>query len=85
MNVLKYNMQFISLARYASSVVSEKSDWVYRFVVGLEIHLIIECTTAFLKPIMYNSHIQAYAQNMKDFKRLQQTAQEHDQGQYKRA
>lgn len=70
MSVQVYNMQFNSLARYVSSVVAEMSKRVNWFVVDLGQHLINECTTTSLNPIMDIARIDAYAQNLEDRKML---------------
>ncbi|XP_070045069.1 uncharacterized protein [Nicotiana tomentosiformis] len=83
MSVREYSLQFDSLARYAPSIVAERSDPVHRFVVGLGPHLINECFTAALLDSMDISRIQAYAQNLEDRKRQQY--ENRDKGQCKKS
>lgn len=71
MSVLEYSMHFNSFTRYSPSVVDEMSDRVHQFVGVFGPHLINECTIASLNPIMDIAHIQSYAQNLEDHKRLQ--------------
>nr|XP_009762399.1 PREDICTED: uncharacterized protein LOC104214440 [Nicotiana sylvestris] len=79
MSVREYSLQFDSLARYAPSIVAEISDRVHQFVVGLGPYIINECSMATLLDGMDISRIQAYAQNLEDWKRQQY--ENHDEGQ----
>ncbi|XP_070054227.1 uncharacterized protein [Nicotiana tomentosiformis] len=65
MSVREYILQFNSLARYAPTIVS-KMEWVHRFVMGLEPHLLNDCMSVSLQPDMDISRIQAYAQGVKE-------------------
>ncbi|XP_060211896.1 uncharacterized protein LOC132639469 [Lycium barbarum] len=49
MSIQEYNLCFDSLARYAPTIVAERDDRMYRFVIGLGPHLINECMTASLQ------------------------------------
>ncbi|XP_070036859.1 uncharacterized protein [Nicotiana tomentosiformis] len=78
MSVREYSLQFDSLARYAPTIVSKMEDRVHRFMIGLEPHLLNDCTSVSLQPDMDISHIQAYAQGVEERKQKQRADREHD-------
>ncbi|XP_070050918.1 uncharacterized protein [Nicotiana tomentosiformis] len=84
MSVREYSLQFDSLARYAP-IVSNMEDRVHRFVMGLEPHLLNDCTSVSLQPDMDISRIQAYALGVEERKQKQRKDREHDTAQNKRA
>ncbi|XP_070049831.1 uncharacterized protein [Nicotiana tomentosiformis] len=84
-SVREYSLQLDLLARYAPTIVSKMEDRVHRFVMGLEPHLLNDCTSISLQPDMDISHIQAYAQGVEERKQKQRADCEHDRAQNKRA
>ncbi|XP_070038250.1 uncharacterized protein [Nicotiana tomentosiformis] len=80
MCVREYNLQFDSLARYASTIVAKMEDQVHRFMMGLETYLLNDCMLVSLHPGIDISHIQAYAQGVEERKQKQRADHEHDRG-----
>ncbi|XP_019248522.1 PREDICTED: uncharacterized protein LOC109227779 [Nicotiana attenuata] len=71
MIVREYSLQFDSLARYSPTIVSKMEDWVHRFVMGLEPHLLKDCMLVSLQPDMDISRTQAYTQGVEERKQKQ--------------
>ncbi|XP_070003028.1 uncharacterized protein [Nicotiana sylvestris] len=85
MSVREYSLQFHSLARYATTIVSKMEDRVHQFVMRLELHLLNDCMSVSLQLNMDISRIQAYAQGVEERKQKQRADREHDRAQNKRA
>ncbi|XP_033516390.1 uncharacterized protein [Nicotiana tomentosiformis] len=84
-SVREYIIQFDSLARYAPTIIAKKEDWVNRFMMGLEPHLLNDCMLVSLQPSIDISHIQVYAQGVEERKQKKRADREHYRGQSKRA
>lgn len=59
-------------------------DRVYRFVMGLDLHLLNDYMLVSLYPVIDISLIQAYTQGIEECKQKQMADCEHDRGQSKR-
>lgn len=60
--VREYNLEFNSLARYAPAHVSNMSDRIHRYIVGLDSYYADSCLVMATQPGMDIAHIQAHAQ-----------------------
>lgn len=80
----EYSLQFNSLARYASNVVTTMVDRVHRYVDRLDTYLVRYCTIASLNKDMDIARMQAFEQKLEDQRQRRRT-QELERGQAKRA
>lgn len=84
-SVREYSLEFDSLAKYAPIHVANMTDWMHRYIVGLDPYYIDSCLVMVAQTGMDITRIQAYAQGMEDRCRGRQTDRVDDRGQPKRA
>ncbi|XP_070039802.1 uncharacterized protein [Nicotiana tomentosiformis] len=84
MSVREYSLRFVSLARYAPSIVAIMRDRIHRFIAGLAPKLIEACATAALQDSMDISRIQAFTQNIERGRHQLQGTKRTESGHRKR-
>ena len=83
--VREYSLEFDSLARYAPVHVSNMSDRIHRYIVGLDYYYADSCLVMATQPKMDIARIQAHAQGMESRRRGRQGERTDDRGSSKRA